>query len=107
MMAGDSQRVMETTTITYNGMIAVLDPTSSWAAKWLHIGAQHCRTCLRFCSCSFAVLTYCLAGSCALFPASLVCLGCALTRLLVREQASGCQAAMHCECRQTCRSILR
>lgn len=40
MMAGDSQRVVETTTINYNGMFAVLDPTSSWAAKWLHIGAR-------------------------------------------------------------------
>ena len=40
MMAGDSQRVVETTTINYNGMIAVLDPTSSWTAKWLHIGAR-------------------------------------------------------------------
>ncbi len=39
MMAGDSQRVAETTTISYHGMVAVLDPTASWAAKWLHVGA--------------------------------------------------------------------
>lgn len=48
MMAGDSQRVMETTTINYHGMIAVLDPTSSWAAKWLHVGAS--LVSIRFCS---------------------------------------------------------
>ncbi|KAK9835377.1 hypothetical protein WJX81_005817 [Elliptochloris bilobata] len=34
------QRVLETTTINYNGMVAVLDPTSSWAAKWLHVGKR-------------------------------------------------------------------
>lgn len=55
MMAGDSQRVVETTTINYNGMIAVLDPTSSWTAKWLHVGAQHCLTCLRVGFCSVAL----------------------------------------------------
>ena len=103
MMAGDSQRVVETTTINYNGMIAVLDPTSSWTAKWLHIGAHRfakglpARLFLLAALFAFGRKARLCAALCSQVPWLCACW----------EQASGCQGAMRCECRPTCRSILR
>ncbi|KAK9805669.1 hypothetical protein WJX72_010935 [[Myrmecia] bisecta] len=35
-MEGDRERVSDCTTVNFAGMIAVVDPPASWAAKWLH-----------------------------------------------------------------------
>ena len=37
-MMGDSDRVLECTTSDFQGLITVLNPGSSWTARWLHIG---------------------------------------------------------------------
>ena len=37
-MMGDSDRVLECTTNDFQGLITVLNPGSSWTARWLHVG---------------------------------------------------------------------
>eukprot|EP00884_Botryococcus_braunii_P014732 jgi/Botrbrau1/2325/Bobra.39_1s0014.1 len=37
MMDGDRERCTDCTTVNFSGTVAVMDPTASWAAKWLHI----------------------------------------------------------------------
>ena len=37
-MMGDGDRVLECTTSDFQGLITVLNPGSSWTARWLHIG---------------------------------------------------------------------
>jgi len=37
-MVGDSDRVLECTTNDFQGLVTVLNPGSSWTARWLHIG---------------------------------------------------------------------
>ncbi|PSC73674.1 transcription elongation factor SPT4-like protein 2-like [Micractinium conductrix] len=36
-MEGDRERVFDCTTSEFKGMVSVVDPTSSWCAKWLHL----------------------------------------------------------------------
>lgn len=36
-MDGDRERCMDCTTVAFQGMVTVMDPTASWAAKWLHV----------------------------------------------------------------------
>ncbi|KAK9903411.1 hypothetical protein WJX75_004942 [Coccomyxa subellipsoidea] len=36
-MDGDKDRCLECTTVAFQGMISVIDPTSSWCSKWLHL----------------------------------------------------------------------
>jgi len=36
-MIGDSDRVLECTTNDFQGLVTVLNPGSSWTARWLHI----------------------------------------------------------------------
>ena len=36
-MDGDRERAMDCTTVAFQGMITVIDPAASWAAKWLHV----------------------------------------------------------------------
>ena len=53
-MMGDSDRVLECTTSDFQGLITVLNPGSSWTARWLHVGvtpasvmhAAPLRTCM-------------------------------------------------------------
>ena len=37
-MADDRDRVAECTTTSYSGIVSVIDPKGSWAAKWLRLG---------------------------------------------------------------------
>lgn len=39
-MEGDRERCMDCTTVAFQGLITVIDPTASWAAKWLHVCEQ-------------------------------------------------------------------
>ena len=39
-MQHNRHRCEDCTTINFQGIITVLDPTSSWAAKWLHMGKK-------------------------------------------------------------------
>eukprot|EP00887_Chlorella_sp_A99_P005939 scaffold29.g5939.t1 len=36
-MEGDKERVYDSTTTEYSGIISVMDPAGSWGAKWLHL----------------------------------------------------------------------
>ncbi len=36
-MEGDKDRCLECTTVAFQGMVSVIDPASSWCAKWLHL----------------------------------------------------------------------
>ncbi len=37
-MMGDAERVQECTTNDFQGLVTILNPGSSWTARWLHIG---------------------------------------------------------------------
>ena len=37
-MIDDRDRVAECTTPSYSGVVSVIDPKSSWTAKWLRLG---------------------------------------------------------------------
>ena len=37
-MIDDRDRVVECTTPSYSGVVSVIDPKSSWTAKWLRLG---------------------------------------------------------------------
>ena len=47
-MDGDRERAMDCTTVAFQGMITVIDPAASWAAKWLHVCAPLFLTVCRF-----------------------------------------------------------
>ena len=36
-MEGDKERVADCTTPNFQSLITVMEPNSSWAAKWLHV----------------------------------------------------------------------
>ncbi|CAK0786868.1 hypothetical protein CVIRNUC_010082 [Coccomyxa viridis] len=36
-MMGDAERVQECTTNDFQGLVTILNPGSSWTARWLHI----------------------------------------------------------------------
>ena len=38
-MDGDRSRCEDCTTTYFSGIISIIDPASSWTAKWLHLGA--------------------------------------------------------------------
>lgn len=37
-MRGSADRVAECTSLTFDGMIAMIEPTESWVARWQRIG---------------------------------------------------------------------
>mmetsp|Transcript_19903 Transcript_19903/g.63338 ORF Transcript_19903/g.63338 Transcript_19903/m.63338 type:complete len:122 (+) Transcript_19903:79-444(+) len=36
-MEGDRDRVLDCTTTSFDGMVSMMDPNSSWASKWLRL----------------------------------------------------------------------
>ena len=40
-MMGDAERVQECTTNDFQGLVTILNPGSSWTARWLHIGEMY------------------------------------------------------------------
>lgn len=36
-MEGDRERVFDSTTTEFQGLLTVIDPATSWSAKWLHL----------------------------------------------------------------------
>ena len=39
-MEGDKERVADCTTPNFQSLITVMEPNSSWAAKWLHVSKR-------------------------------------------------------------------
>lgn len=56
-MAQNRGRCEDCTTINFQGVITVIDPSTSWAAKWLHMGECHfCGLLSALCSCSELII---------------------------------------------------